>query len=279
MPRRNRTVERTFGIEIEAFGLPMRTVAATIADAGIVCNAEGYNHHTSRNWKVVSDGSIRGDYGFEVVSPILSGAEGLAQVRTVMEALAAAGAKVNKTTGLHVHIGARDFSLREFRNIAKNYIIFEDFFDAIMPLSRRANNCPYIRSNRYSVGGDYTNAAAQRVCDKVDTCNTIDEIIRVICPSNYSEARYHKLNLTAFYRHGTVEFRQHSGTVDADKAVNWIELLIQFVNRASITRQRPNVGEVSKATVFAQFFRSFKMEGELKAFFTARRRVLHHLEA
>jgi hypothetical protein len=41
--------------------------------------------------------------------------------------------------------------------------------------------------------------------------------------------RYYKLNLCAFIRHGTVEFRQHAGTVDYRKMNHWIAFCVQFV--------------------------------------------------
>lgn len=267
------TPTRTFGIEIEAFGVDRGIVAARITAAGVVCHAEGYNHSTPRNWKVVTDASISGSSGFEVVSPILSGDDGMAQVRIVMDTLAAIGAKVNKSTGLHVHIGAADFSLREFRQIARNYVIFEDFFDAIMPPSRRKSDNVYIRSNRAAMGGDYTNAATKRAVEKLDRCNTIDEIINAACPG--LNGRYHKLNLTAYWRHGTIEFRQHSGTVDAEKALNWISLLLQFVNRAAVTRQIPTEKvSTPQSQVFSAFFRSFQIAG-LREYFQARRRAFY----
>lgn len=268
---------RTFGIEIEAYGISLGRVAQLLTAAGVPCATEHYNHQARDHWKVVTDASIRGDgaraAGFEVVSPILRGDEGLRQVRVVMDTLAANGAKVNKTTGLHVHIGAGDFSIREFRNIAKNYVVFEDFFDAIMPPSRRGSSNMYIKSNRSRFGG-YDNAAAQRGCEALDGAQTIDEIIAAL---NGHGDRYYKLNLTAFYRHRTIEFRQHSGTVDAEKACNWIRLLVQFVDRAAVTRLRPYTRPVSMAKVFWQFFRSFqidKIEG-LKAYFAARRQAFH----
>lgn len=288
-------MDRTFGVEIEAYNLTPAQAAAAIDAAGITCRQEHYGHATPTNWKVVTDQSLRGarlvradnpSYGysdtFEVVSPILRGEDGYRQVRTVMAALTAAGAKVNKSCGLHVHIGAGDLTVAEVRNVAKNYVLFEDFFDAIMPLSRRACNNIFVMSNRKAAGGDYSNHASYRVMAKLDSCNTIDEIIRVVCPGadHSGRGRYHKLNLVAMWVHGTIEFRQHAGTTDGEKAVKWIQLLMQFVNRAAQTRQRqPKViAETSPLSrTFHNFFRTFKIAD--KAYFTARRDSLHAVAA
>ena len=77
----------TFGAELECFlpyGISHREAAAKITAAGIECNAESYNHSARPTWKIVTDGSL-GDYsrGAEIVSPVLSGEEGLAALATV----------------------------------------------------------------------------------------------------------------------------------------------------------------------------------------------------
>jgi hypothetical protein len=264
---------RSFGIEIEAYGVRPSEVARVIRSIGIECNYESYNHLTRPTWKVVTDGSIsapNGD-GFEVVSPILSGEEGFRQVREVMSALELIGAKVNKSCGLHVHIGAADFTLRQFQNLAKNYLFFEDFFDMIMPVSRRESANQYIKSMRDKFGG-YDHAAAGRGMSGINACRTIDQVIQTL--NGYSrDDRYYKLNLTAFWRHQTVEFRQHAGTVEADKAINWIKLVMAFVEKAAVSKIRPRKETtlaVSNSALFSQFFTAFDCK-PLREYFTERR--------
>jgi hypothetical protein len=50
-------------------------------------------------------------------------------------------------------------------------------------------------------------------------------------------SRYYKLNLSAINVHGTIEFRQHSGTVNAEKAVNWVKLTAGFMRAAEDAKQ------------------------------------------
>ena len=260
-------MSRTFGIEIEAYDASRGDVAAAIRNAGIHCICESYSHQTQSNWKVVTDASVPG--GFEVVSPILQGEDGIQQVIKVMNAIALVGAKVNKKCGLHVHVGASDLTIPELKNIAKNYAFFEDFFDGIMPASRRCNNNRYIQSLR-SRFGDYSHASAGRAHAAIDACTSIDQIVSVLNGGN----RYHKLNFVSYWRHGTIEFRQHSGTVDAEKAVRWINLLMAFVDRAAKSRIRPRALKtlnVAASVVFSQFFQAFQIDAEQRAYFTARR--------
>ena len=43
---------RKFGIEIEAYGVPMGRVAEALTAAGINCYSESYNHTSRGHWKV-----------------------------------------------------------------------------------------------------------------------------------------------------------------------------------------------------------------------------------
>ena len=45
--------------------------------------------------------------------------------------------------------------------------------------------------------------------------------------------RYHKVNLEAYSRHKTVEFRQHSGTTNFTKMRNWVLFLHKLVTFAT----------------------------------------------
>jgi len=103
--------EITFGIEIECF-VPVRWAEQIGLQRG--------NYHAGRmlpssifpyGWNCQADGSLSiNDYtmmAVEIVSPVLRGIEGLRQVAKVAEVLTNAGAKVNSTCGVHVHVGAQ----------------------------------------------------------------------------------------------------------------------------------------------------------------------------
>lgn len=97
----------TFGIEIECYRLTAQEAARALRNAGLDARAEMYNHTTRPYWKVVTDASVQDNRGrnshsgakaCEVVSPVI---RDTAVIATVCKALANAGAKVNKTCGLH----------------------------------------------------------------------------------------------------------------------------------------------------------------------------------
>lgn len=190
---------RTYGIEIELIHGDKHAMARAINAAGIEIEVEGYNHTTRNHWKIVPDGSVTG--GYEVVSPKLQGTEGLRQIKIVCDTLVANGAKINKSCGLHVHHDARDYRAAQFVNLFNFYKRAEHIIDSMLPMSRRADN------NRY--------------------CHTLQNF-------NYIPAgRYYKVNFQAFHVHGTVEFRHHSGSVEAEKIINWVLLTQRIMDRCT----------------------------------------------
>lgn len=213
------TSNRFFGVEIECKGLSMEVAAAAIMEIGIQCLVEGYNHRTSPTWKIVPDGSVSD--GFEVVSPKLHGNEGLEQVRKVADALVRKGARIARDCGFHVHVDAANLNALTLYNIVKRYAAFETEIDAFMPPSRRGGSNSYCRQSSYFLR-DLTMPEA-------------NSEVRTLLRRMTQDDRYYKVNLMAYLRHGTVEFRHHSGTVSANKMIPWIIFCINFVE-SSIVR-------------------------------------------
>lgn len=202
---------RRWGVEIEFTRANPEDVAREMRNRGVECYQEGYNHVTRRHWKVVRDASC----GWELVSPPLKGEEGFRQLKIACEALKAAGAKVNRRCGLHVHHDANDFDVNTFKRLYSLYIRFEGTIDELVPQSRRANNNGYCCSLRTSY-----------VLNRIREARHVEDILNIF------GSRYLKLNCQSYRRHGTVEFRQHSGTTEYKKIKNWIILTQAMVNRA-----------------------------------------------
>lgn len=209
--------DRKFGVEIEAYGAEKNKIARLITAAGVECIVEGYNHSTRRHWKVVSDGSLNGENSFELVSPILEGQAGMEELSKVCEVLETARVKINKSCGLHIHFDACNFGLTQVKNMLHNYAAFEHEIDSFMPNSRRANNNTYCKS---IIGFDA----------RIERANSIQQLAGVF------SSRYFKMNLQSYSRHNTIEFRQHSGTVEFMKISNWI-LFLHNLTEYSISKR------------------------------------------
>lgn len=209
---------RTFGVEIEIYGLDQNQAAVALQNAGLYAQVQNYNHGRFDGWKVVTDGSIvpSGGHGggCEIVSPILRGEEGIADLRKACQALSAAGARVNRTCGLHVHVGTNDLSANDAAMILSRYARFESVIDSWMPESRRESRNSFCRSIQPIVQGRINNRSWANIADVA---------------SQFGRDRYFKVNMDAYARHRTIEFRQHSGTVNAGKIENWVRFLLAFI--------------------------------------------------
>ncbi len=214
--------ERTFGVEIEFKAVLREEVAARMNEKGVPTYVEHYNHSTRDHWKVITDSSC----GYELVSPILKGREGLRQLELACEALNELGAKVNRTCGLHVHHDINDYSVEDTKNLYATYIKFEKIIDSFLPNSRRGDNnrfCKSLTSVNYS-------KTEQSVLESLQRTKTMDDI------KSLFSTRYLKLNIQSYVKYGTIEFRQHSGTTEYEKIYNWIILTQQMVDNAMVRK-------------------------------------------
>lgn len=225
-------IKRRFGVEIEAVGVTSATLRTALRNAGLEAEITA-RFDSSNAWKIKRDGSLFGAHPFELVSPILTGEEGLMELHCAVRIAKAKGADVNRSCGLHVHVEALDFDLAAIKRLAKSYANNEDIFDALMPSSRRASMNQYTRSV-YGLTHTMTDAerveAVARFFRRVDEATTIQQV------ANTLGSRYVKLNLLSIAAHGTIEFRHHSGTVNPDKIVAWVKFCQAFVEHAHKAR-------------------------------------------
>ena len=198
----------TFGVEIECN--VRRSDILTYATPDFNFAYEGYNHTDNRSYfKFVTDGSVRGESPIECVSPILDdNHDGFKALETCCRVLNESHAVVNRTCGLHVHVGVTDYSGEEIVNIYKNYQKLERLIDSFMAPSRRANEAYYAQS---ILGYDYNN------------CHTADNLVAMM------GGRYFKVNPMAYGRHRTVEFRHHQGSVEYQKISMWVKFCCKLV--------------------------------------------------
>lgn len=201
---------RTFGVEIEFMG-NRQSVSRALNAAGVRCAVQGYNHRTITTWKVVTDASLCGGECGELVSPPMKYNDAsFREIEKVSEALAAAGATVNRQCGLHVHHDAGDFRGQDFARLVADYSDNRQLIDSFMPRSRRAGSSSWCRDPRRSVRNCATASAVRTACG----------------------TRYMAVNVSAFFVHGTVEFRQAAGTIDATKILNWIHFTHACMEKA-----------------------------------------------
>lgn len=225
--------ELQFGVEIEFYNVHYKLAIKELRAAGLdVADFAGYTHEDSETaWKVTTDSSVTsyntGTYaGLELVSPILKGDKGLDDLRTALTVLSNIGARVDSTCGLHVHHNASSFDHQQLINIVNLYYTHQAGINTILPKSRRTS-----ARARYCKPIPTRSLAAINYQKQYTHCETENQ--RLMKAVNSFKTRYLVINLHAFAVHKTVEFRQHSGTLDADKAEAWILLTYQMMRYAS----------------------------------------------
>jgi len=214
---------RTFGVEIECVindGVTRSYLRSALQAEGLlVSDPNTYRHTGSDNaqWVMKWDGSITGpngtalrgnDRNLEIVSPVLSGMEGVEQVRKAMRVLRA-NCSVNRSCGLHVHHGVTDLQGWQMATLYVLYARNQKVIDMMLAPSRRSVNAPH-----------YAHPLEQNP-DDVALSPRADSAsyARMVATR---EGRYRVVNFDSYTVRGTIEFRQHHATLDGTKVIAWL---------------------------------------------------------
>jgi hypothetical protein len=247
--------DRTFGLEIEFFGLNyvIAPIHGNIIKPYCISSRAKDGRHfcdlckdckmpiadNTNSWHFEQDSSVRGKgpirCGAELISPILSGINGLLEVYKAFKFLSnIKGIDIDKSCGLHVHHGVdyKVFNCKELQKLIHIVYCYEEDFYLLIPGDRR--NTATCRPMEIDV------KAFLDVCEAnhdSDECR-IKELW--YSPENhydqesaknprYDRTRYHGLNLHSYWYRSTIEFRYHSSLLEnIDEAMQWI-IFTQFL--------------------------------------------------
>ena len=278
-----------FGIEIEMTGITRSTAAKVIAGyfnttathVGGTYDAYTVRDGDDRQWKVVSDASLRCTdrngrganklYSVEFVSPICH-YEDIETIQELVRKLRAAGARVNSSCGIHVHINAAPHTAKTLRNIVNIMASKEDLLYKTLRID----------------------VARERYCKKMDTrfleeMNdkpplTLDEVKSKWYDGgdysyrHYDDTRYHALNLHSVFNKGTIEFRLFNSTLHAGEVKSYIQLCLAISNQALVqksARKTKTQSDNEKYTFRTWLLRLGLIGDEFK---TARHHLLKNLD-
>lgn len=200
------------------FGVEIETIMPNTLDVYV----GGYHSPVQvdflpRGWKAGYDSSIRTKSGYkacEIVSPILSGADGLNQIVTVCKTLKDKGFLVNDSCGVHVSVDwGRQTSSVE--------------------LSRLISATAYVEPAIYAITGTHKRQEG-RFCHSIKSYGNPGSARHVA-----SGDRYHLLNLCNLTRgQDRVEFRAFSGSLNEVKICGWVQVCVGLVQKAKTNRRR-----------------------------------------
>lgn len=234
-----------------------------------------------RKWKVVSDASItceaRGErsasrlYSVEVVSPICKYGD-IETVQEIVRQLRHAGAKVNPSCGIHIHVDARNHSPQTLRNVVNIMASKEDLlYKALQVKVSRENYCQ---------------KADTRFLDRLNNGRpkTMEQFEELWYNGNsrrgvhYDHSRYRALNLHSVFSKGTIEFRLFNSTLHAGEIKSYIQLCLAISHQGLVqkTASRSRTHSENEKYTFRTWLLRLGMIGE--EFKTARQHLLKNLE-
>ncbi len=220
-----------FGIEIETVGLGWAELAAAIqrvvgGSTQHIAGGTAVTAPDGRTWSVVRDGSLSGSVNGEIVSPILAYAD-LEVLQNVVREVRKAGARVDASCGIHVHVGGESFDARAVSNLVKMMNKHELIIEKALGVSES-------RLGRFCKRVDP--AMMQRL--EAQRPRTLSEMNRVWYgqenhrPQRYDSSRYHALNLNSFFVRKTVEFRLFNGSLHAGEVKSYVQLCLALAAKA-----------------------------------------------
>ena len=140
---------QTFGIEIETTGLGRERTARALAEyfgttarhVGLHLDDWHVPMPDGRHWTVERDGSVT-DPCAEVVSPVCRW-EDIPMVQEVVRVLRRAGAKADRSCGIHIHVGLGQHTPASLRRLVNLVNAKEDLLTQALGISpeRRARWC------------------------------------------------------------------------------------------------------------------------------------------
>ena len=275
----------TFGIEIETIGKTREEVARAIQSVvgGTVRHVGTprcydpweVTDRKGRAWKVVADSSLNAEFNkrAEIVSPILE-YEDIPELQRVVRAVRRAGAKVDRSCGIHIHIGARPFTAQKLAILAKMVYKHEDLIFEALKVRR---------NRRESYAKPLEDAFIRRLESRKP--RTMDELNEAWYgylnrePSHYDSTRYHGLNLHNVWYRGTIEFRYFNGTLHAGKIKAYIQFCVALAKKAlesrSASAKKRTLNRETAKYDFRVFLLRLGMIGD--EFKTARKHLLANL--
>ena len=206
---------RIFGIEMEG-----SAARASGGRAGLERAFRNGGLRVGRDgWVVKTDGSVAAPgpewESLEINSPKLSGQNGINELHTAMSIWSQAGARVNRSAGMHVHIDAHGLSDNDLVRLAQVWTLIEPrYIWGLVSPSRR--------NGRWSRGLNVTDL----------------ETMISRGPRNYNLGRP-GLNYSALGRHGSVEIRVHNGTANFQKVRSWLIFNQKLFDAVFHTAQTP----------------------------------------
>lgn len=197
----NEMKERTFGIEIEMCNL----------DRSKVSLPSGYSW--SKDEEIVNtDGTCNKKFGGEVNTPPLRLCmKDLHGLKSVYESMVNAGGVIKWTTYTHVHIYAGDLTVEQLKNVFLFFYVCYPFvrkYAKISEWDEMVFNLMPVPTEKYYNG--------------ILRAETFDDIKELFTNNSKKGFIRHAVNISAYFKTRTIEFRTYHATTDFYEAMNCV---------------------------------------------------------
>lgn len=247
--------DQYFGVEVEMTGITREQAAWALANYFGTTPRQigGYYDKWSvkdpggKDWTVMYDGSIRTEmksengyavvddieYSVEMVTPKLTYEE-LPKLQECVRQLRYAGAKVNKTCGIHVHVDAANHNRQSLKNLLSIMYSKEDIlFKALRVNENR------VRQYCQKVREPMLKEARKLSSDETKNLTALESIWyegNVDNREHYNWTRYYALNLHSVFYRGTIEWRCFNSTLHAGRVAAYVNLCLAMSAQAIAQR-------------------------------------------
>ena len=243
--------QQNYGIEIEMTGITRQQAAKALGELwGTTPEHIGtyYDKWTVRDtegktWTLMSDGSLLTErkmgpkryqavndkhYSVELVSPILTYLE-QPKLQEAVRTVRHAGAKVNPSCGIHVHVDGANYTAASLKNLLTIMYSKEDIL--FRSLAINPNRVTYCKKTREDI---LTKIRAEKnlTMDRLAEIWYDRKDWKPCASTHYDNTRYHAANLHAMFSKGTVEFRCFNSTLHAGEVKAYVNLALAISAQA-----------------------------------------------
>ncbi len=166
--------------------------------------------------------------GSEIISPPLVGYKGLMSLRNQLRNLWKGRKSISfQDCGLHIHVDIQHFNMGDIKRLMLLANRFDQTIFCMMESTRWRNS--YSRRIEYDE-------------EKIRKATSLRQLQSI----QYGGDRYAGLNLMAFPKHGTIEFRYLMGTADWQKIYSIISMYLRMVAFSRTRTEIPTVTPVNE---------------------------------
>jgi len=176
---------------------------------------------------------------FKLLSPWIDTDEGMNDVSDVLGKLTKiSNGNACTKAGFRLHVLAQSLSCQTLVKLCQNFVKYESAIDTLVPSSRRcgstASDC-IVRSNKLALEQP-TNRKRSTI---LASCTNVDSLVRIMNPDSKKSYKLNLQNLRgrdASFGDGplpSIEFRQHSFTMNLVKIRSWVGLCLNMVTNSA----------------------------------------------